>query len=764
MSKKIFVLDIILALLIFSGVYLMKMYVPQFFKNAFLSNIPFAKNFRQEIFKTYTSITDIKDEMKLVTAKQQFDFINIMDGKDGRYLEIATYEVRAGVDLKNAESVRAEIFSSDKINSIVVRKEAEISSTVYSECIRPVNIAYEQKARDYSVELGILSKARENAEETLESLLGKKVVVSAGEYKKSVPLSFVPLQLEVSGEYLRKNHVQIVPREENVFFRDALVLEDGMNESWRIRFGDSGRFFSGTFDDFYKSVFDMNTAGDSDGRDNVQVFRYFDPLYPKESEIVSYASDRYRTFFVLNGGRIYYASAECRSEQTLLDSVSPMMIYFASSLRKVTDRKIERQAEYQAYIEKFYDAAQSLRSNESAAVFSQKVGRLLESSASSGTEMTADEKMLKSVCDIRMLSGAENSSEVAVCQTGDEELDRINLLFRGLKVGKDSFMTEESRENALQASLELSGRIKKSQRVSLALNQYLESWFLQNAGNFSLSSESRQRYEEDLNSSSIIIASRPLIALKTDAQRNEYYFNLFRNRLAMSHFFSDTAQRIDDVLKISVRQNLSFAYFNIPQAVSMSDNDVYEKLVAMNGGHEIDNAFVLVFCQREWDFGDFARDDDIHALVLDDATLRLFLNIGAQNAGEKMAESLSFVARKFLGKNNAPEYFFFGDWKKLRITPDEVVVAGLSLGTKKITKRGRREYKGSNDYAEKSAIAAVLEDLQHAYSYDDSDFYYDTLCALVEEQVQRIVYEAVFRPSPRILEDRRDDPMRRYNF
>ena len=184
----------------------------------------------------------------------------------------------------------------------------------------------------------------------------------------------------------------------------------------------------------------------------------------------------------------------------------------------------------------------------------------------------------------------------------------------------------------------------------------------------------------------------------------------------------------------------------------------------MNGGHEIDNAFVLVFCQREWDFGDFARDDDIHALVLDDATLRLFLNIGAQNAGEKMAESLSFVARKFLGKNNAPEYFFFGDWKKLRITPDEVVVAGLSLGTKKITKRGRREYKGSNDYAEKSAIAAVLEDLQHAYSYDDSDFYYDTLCALVEEQVQRIVYEAVFRPSPRILEDRRDDPMRRYNF
>ena len=261
-----------------------------------------------------------------------------------------------------------------------------------------------------------------------------------------------------------------------------------------------------------------------------------------------------------------------------------------------------------------------------------------------------------------------------------------------------------------------------------------------------------------------MIASRPLIALKTDSERNEYFYHLFRNRLSMSHFFADTSFKIDDVLTFSPRQNLAFAYFKLPPETKLTDSEVLEQLTKINGGRKIDNAFILVFSQKEWDFGSFGSDTDIHALVLDDATLRLFMNIGSQNWGEKLASALSSVAQKFLRTDSTPEYFFYGDWKKLKITSDSVSIAGVSLETKKITQKARNEYRTTNDYAEKSTIAAVLEDLQHAYSYDDTDFYYNRLCENIDNHIQQYVYKSIFRPSPRFAEDRSVDAMRRYNF
>ncbi len=146
-----------------------------------LSNIPGVRTFVQKDFSTYTSITAIKDEMKLVTGKQQIDFINIMDGKDGRYLEISTFEVRAEIDCskvnvlsdnegnKTFQYPEVEVFSSNKFHSITPRTAAEKNiSDLYENSIKPVNIAYGQKSKDYAVKLGLLENAKKGALRTLK--------------------------------------------------------------------------------------------------------------------------------------------------------------------------------------------------------------------------------------------------------------------------------------------------------------------------------------------------------------------------------------------------------------------------------------------------------------------------------------------------------------------------------------------------------------------------------------------------------------------
>lgn len=61
-------------------------------------------------------------------------------------------------------------------------------------------------------------------------------------------------------------------------------------------------------------------------------------------------------------------------------------------------------------------------------------------------------------------------------------------------------------------------------------------------------------------------------------------------------------------------------------------------------------------------------------------------------------------------------------------------------------------------------IASVIDDLQHAYSNNDVEYYYNTLCNNLEYQIQRYVYDKIFRPSPRMILDNRVDEQRRYNY
>ena len=95
--KKLLLTLILVPVLCFAGMFALKIAIPEMFKSIML-HIPVAKNFIQHEFPTYTSITNIKDTMKLVTARQNLDFISIFEGKDGTYIEITTFEVKAGVD------------------------------------------------------------------------------------------------------------------------------------------------------------------------------------------------------------------------------------------------------------------------------------------------------------------------------------------------------------------------------------------------------------------------------------------------------------------------------------------------------------------------------------------------------------------------------------------------------------------------------------------------------------------------------------------
>lgn len=757
--KKALFFAAFLAASVFALVFSLRNFFPNYFRNAILQNIPFLSKTVQKEFKTYTSIGKISETRTLVSARQQLDFINIMEGKDGRYVEIATYEVRTGVDFSGDEP-KVGVVSSDKIHSLVLRKRAEgENSRFYAECIRPVNIAYEQKARDYAVSLGILERARKAAESTLEGILAQKISLGEERRGQSLDFPFIPLKFEVSGDFFERNRIELEERPAGVFFRDSLVLRSSANGGWKIRVGDSGRTFGGKFDEFYASVLKTNSDSGNERKDRVEIFRYFDPLHPKQSEILSYASDNFRTFFVLNGGRIYYIDVEYKNEQSLVDFLSPLMVYLACSVRPIEDRKVDFVQEYHTYIENFFDAAESVRNNDDRNILSAKTENLLNSKISA--ELTGEEKILKAVCDLKNLGRNDYNS---VQKTGDEDLDSVSDLIESLKVSRERFSDEGVRERSIETASRLNEKIRKGEGVNLALHQYLESFFLQNSDRFSIPPEIQRKYEEDLSSGKPLIASRPLISGLTDAQRNRYFFELFRNRLSMSHRFVDTAERISDSLKFSERGNLAFAYFNIPALEEMSDGEVLERIRRKNGGREIDNAFVLLFCQREFDFGILGADDDIHALVFDEATLRLFLNVGSQNIAESAAEKVGDLTRKFLRRDGSPEFFFYGDWKKLFVSAENVRIAGQNFATKKVTRAAALDWRSTNDYAEKSAIARTVEDLQHAYSSNDEEFYYDTLCENLEGQARHYAYARVFRPSPRFVLDSARDEMKRYNY
>lgn len=747
----------------------------EYWKNAILGKIPGIKDFIQKKYDTYTSIVGIEDKMQLVTAKQQIDFINILDGKDGRYLEISTYEVKAGIDCakivdndNGEKSCNVEILSCSNINSIIIRGEADKNEdSFYEDCVKPVKKAYLQKAKDYAVELGLLNEAKKGAQNTIKNLTNTEIGLDITEYKELHEIKYLPIKLDIAKEYFDKNKIQIELIKDDYFYRDSLILKDASNDGWSIRIGDTGRTFSGTFEEFYKNVLETNSNENNLEKEKVEIFRYFDPMYPKECELLGYASDNYKTLFLLDNSRIYYIDAVCSNKQTLIDEVSPIMIYIATSLRKITDYKVEKSDEYYEYISNYFNIQENFRNNDSPLVLENNIEKLCESNTvKKDDSYSSDEKYFLAFSDIKNISKSQN----IVMQTDDIEFNKLTSLIKDLCISSDMFMSKEYRDSIIKILQALDTKVKKENKESYNL-QYLLTWFLQNKDVFNFTDTEILEYKRYIEDG--FIASRPYIIDLDDRARNKYFYNLFANKLKNSQYFVDTAMSIENDFPFSEKEdnNLLFAYYKIPEEKKPSDGDIYDWIKKQNCNKDITNSFILVFRQTEWDFGLLGKDDDVHAIVLDDSTLRFFPNVGKSNIlGEIIpiednlvikGTSLFNIIRK---KDSSPIYFYYGDWKNLRISPENITINGQSYGTKKVTKKGKDSYRNSNDYAEKSAIAFVLQELQQAYSNSDTDYYYKTLCSNLEDYIQDYVYNLIWRPSPRMILDSREDKMQRYNY
>ena len=761
----------------------------------------------QKVQLSYTTIERLKEECKLITAKKQMDFITIMDGKDGRYLSISTYEVKSGIDFNKEQSnnYQVEIFSSDIIHNIEYRTEAEKNQNQedFRNQISPLEKAYRQKAVDYAIEYGILEQAKERAEAIfnqmkLDSLKSENQIISIPESKQIIKLPYLPLQLELTNKSSvgedtvleQFDNCKIKKLPDNQFNRDSLILQnDIMN--WEIRIGDTGMEIKDSFANVFKNVLKTNANEKNKGKDNVQLFRYFDPLYHKKIEVFSYSSDYYRTFFLNYGGRIYYLDAGDKiSEQTLIDYVSPIMVYLASSIHPITNEKVNGAEEYKTYTTNYYKAARNLRDEfkEKRTRFELGVENLIKSNTLEDEgQLTQDEKYFAAFSDIEMFGRTEANNDIL--KTNNKSIDEKAALFLNLKTSI-GFESVEEREAFLRKADSFEDSI---------VGEYLRAYFIQNLLKFNIKDDEKNKFLGDLKTGTKI-ASRILLSELSDSERNEYFRNIFKTRFSESLSYKDTALSYGDNEQISYipGDNLLFYYYDLPDfSDHHTDGEIYARIKKMNNDKDITNAFVLVFNTKQFDFG-LLDDNDIHAIVLDDATLRFFPNVASLNAFEKTSEFietsfsrytqcindvldtdigkylkaldpricfLAYGSEKInenLKKNS--NFFYYGDWKKLQIDPTNLKINNVSIGSIKLTKKGKSSYRDTNDYSQKSVIATVISDLQHSYSSEDADYYYTQLCAIIKSAIRDEIYKEVFRPSPRMVFEYENDANKRINW
>lgn len=757
----------------------------------------------QKIHLSYTTIEKINEESKLVTAKKQMDFITIMDGKEGRELAISTYEIKAGINLekKFEDSYQIEIFSCEPIHKLEYRTDAEKNQNQddFRNQLAPIEKAFRQKAVDYSVEYGILEQAKDRAEKIFSQLDIKakenKIGISVPETKQTIKLPYLPLKLEIAKnssvsrykilEQFENMQIKVQPQSQ--FNRDSLILRNDIMD-WEIRIGDTGMSnLNDSFANVFKNVLKTNTNNANEGKDKVQLFRYFDPLYHKgenKIEVFSYASDYYRTFFLNYNGRIYYIDAGDKlNEQTLIDVVSPIMVYLASSIRTITDEKIEYANEYKTYTTKFYEASRNLRDEfkertTRAAIWVDSLinANILENNGA----LTKEEKYFTAFSNIEKMELGEKNIEII--ETGTKSIDDKIALYKTLYDASD-FDTIEKRKSYINKA------DNKEIFEDSIIGEYLRAYFIQNLLRFNIKEEEKNFYIQEMKKGSKL-ASRIIIAEMNDSERNEYFANIFGKRLFDSTISKDTAAKVSDMITTSssVGDNLMFCYYDLPDfSDSKIDGKIYEQILKMNNNQQISNAFILVFNNQQFNFGIF-EDNDIHALVLDDATLRFFPNIGNYNIAEKtidvinqttnaiygndvtktiayfFAPVISLVAEGTRKDNQVAKFFYYGNWKELQIDDDNLMINGKHIGTVKLTKKSKESYRDTSDYSKKSVIAGILRDLQHSYYAESSDYYKKQLLYEIKSTVRNEMYKELFRPSPRMIIDNKIDENRRNNF
>ena len=279
---KSFVFLIISIVLFFSFLLVLKKAKPVVYKRMLSAILPV-----QIDYQTAISITDYRKEMKLVTAKQYMDFINVMDGKDGNLIQISTYEVKAGIDFSEGENAKVKILSdeSSKSGQSITIRNLEASNDTIMNYTKPVETAYRQKALEYAVQNKILEKAKKQAEESLSKLTSDEYAFNIEDNNYELELPYLPLKLEVARDYFEERF-EIDDSDKSLgFSRDSLILKykKESNPEWKIRIGDTGMTYTGSFTNFYKNVLNTNTKENADSeKDIVQLYRYFDSQHPDE--------------------------------------------------------------------------------------------------------------------------------------------------------------------------------------------------------------------------------------------------------------------------------------------------------------------------------------------------------------------------------------------------------------------------------------------------------------------------------------------------
>ena len=159
---KSYVFFIISILLFSSFILFIRMTKPVVFKRVMSVIRPVEYN-----YQTTISIADSRNEIKLVTAKQYIDFINVMDGRDGNFIQISTYEVIAGIDFSEGENAKVKILSEEntKIGSDITIRNFELLDDANTDYTKPLEAVYRRKALEYACQNKILEKAKKQAEE-----------------------------------------------------------------------------------------------------------------------------------------------------------------------------------------------------------------------------------------------------------------------------------------------------------------------------------------------------------------------------------------------------------------------------------------------------------------------------------------------------------------------------------------------------------------------------------------------------------------------
>ena len=418
---KSYVFLIISILLFSSFIIFIRMTKPVVFKRVMSVIRPVEYN-----YQTTISIADSRNEIKLVTAKQYIDFINVMDGRDGNFIQISTYEVIAGIDFSEGENAKVKILSEEntKIGSDITIRNFELLDDANTDYTKPLEAVYRRKALEYACQNKILEKAKKQAEEALPKLTTDENDFVTEDNKFELELPYLPLKLELVKDFFDDNFEIDESNKSLGFQRDSLILKykNESNPEWKIRFGDTGMTYTGSFTNFYKNILNTNIKENAASKNNVvQLYRYFDSQHPDEKICLSYASDYYRTFFILSGSRIYYIDSfmddeSQLDENTLINQIAPVMLYIASSVRPSQTEKPGSYS-YRQYIKQFTETGNAIKKDENQSNYDIAVKSLLEKNpVRNESRRSAEEKLFIS-------RNLVNQKEEDVFITGDSNFD-----------------------------------------------------------------------------------------------------------------------------------------------------------------------------------------------------------------------------------------------------------------------------------------------------------------------------------------------------